>query len=105
MLGPIKMTVEQMKEAARLGALVEFVYNGLIGKSREFSVEQYASAIRAVGPEHCVLASDLGQAANPLPADGLRTFIDALRDCGLTEQELARMTVHNPAKVLGLAVK
>jgi hypothetical protein len=59
MLTPISMSVDQMKQAAGQGAFIEFVYNGLIGANQQFTPEQYADAHRRVGPEHCILASDL----------------------------------------------
>lgn len=102
MLTPIGMTIEEMKEAARLGAFVEFVYNGLIGANRQSTIEKYADAIRAIGPEHCVLASDLGQQGNPLPVEGLQAFLDSIRSQGFSPQEVQRMTVENPARLLGI---
>ena len=71
MLAPVHMTVAQMQEAAAMGAWLEFVYNALIGPNKEFEFADYAKAIRAVGAEHCILSSDLGQAGNPLHPDGL----------------------------------
>lgn len=102
MLTPVSMSVEQMKEAAGLGAFIEFVYNGLVGANRQFTPEQYAEAIRRVGPERCILASDLGQADNPLPVDGLRSFLEAMKKHGFSALEIRRMTVDNPARLLGL---
>jgi len=102
MLTPVSMTVEEMKEAASLGAFLEFVYNGLIGANREFSFKQYAEAIRKVGPQHCILASDLGQAGNPLPVDGLRSFIEGLLTEGFSAEEIRRMTIQSPALLLAL---
>ncbi len=99
---PIRMTVEQMKAAAALGAYVEFVYSGLIGPNKAASLEEYARAIRAVGPEHCILSSDLGQAGNPLHPDGLEAFFRGLRSQGFAEQKIDRMAKINPAKLLGL---
>ncbi len=52
MLTPTHMTIEQMREAGQLGAYVEFVYNGVIGVSKEFGLADYAKAIRAVDEEH-----------------------------------------------------
>src|SRR5436190_16486798 len=62
MIAPIRMSIPQMKEAAGLGAYIEFVYNALIGPNKEFTFADYAKAIREVGPEHCIVSSDLGQA-------------------------------------------
>jgi hypothetical protein len=104
MLAPVRMSIPQMQEAAKLGAYIEFVYNALIGPNKSFSIEQYADAIRKVGVEHCILSSDLGQAANPLHPDGLAAFFAALRKQGFSELEIAQMSRRNPAALLGLPV-
>jgi len=103
MMAPIHMSIPQMKEAAGLGALIEFVYNGLIGHYKEFTFADYARAIRAVGPEHCVLSSDMGQPANPSHPDGLQLFFEGLKKAGITDAEIAIMAKQNPARLLGLA--
>ncbi|MGE5326849.1 MAG: DUF6282 family protein [Deltaproteobacteria bacterium] len=102
MAPPVKMNVEQMKQAAAMGAYLEFVYNDLIGPAHTNTIEGYSAAIRAVGVEHCILASDLGQAGNPHPAAGLLEFYKALHARGFSEAEIDRMGKINPAKVLGL---
>jgi hypothetical protein len=102
MLPPVGMNLDQMREAARLGAYLEFVYNALIGPNKVFDVPEYARAIRAVGPEHCILSSDLGQAGNPLHTAGLVAFFKALRSQGFSENEIDQMSKINPAKLLGL---
>jgi hypothetical protein len=102
MLSPTSMTIAQMQEAARLGAYIEFVYNGLIGSGKQFDFADYAKAIRAVGAEHCILSSDMGQPGNPLHPDGLQLFFDGLRKQGLTQNDIDQMSKVNPARVLGL---
>ena len=102
MLPPVKMTVAQMKEAASLGAYLEFVYNALIGPNKVFEMPQYAAAIRAVGYEHCILSSDLGQLGNPLHPDGLEAYFRGLRAARFSEREIERMAKANPARLLGL---
>ena len=102
MLPPVKMNVEQMKQAAAMGAYLEFVYNALLGPNRSFEMPEYAAAIRAVGPEHCILSSDLGQAGNPLHPDGLEAFFRGLRGQGFSAAEIDRMSKTNPARLLGL---
>jgi len=62
----------------------------------------YAKAIRAMGVDSCILASDLGQVGNPLHPDGLVSFFEALRQEGFTAAEIARMSQDNPARALGL---
>lgn len=102
MLPPVGMNIEQMREAAQMGAYLEFVYNALIGPNKAFDVPEYARAIRAVAPEHCILSSDLGQAGNPLHPDGLLAFFAALRGEGFSVSEVERMAKVNPARLLGL---
>jgi len=98
----VGMTIPQMQEAAKLGAYIEFVYGGLIGQGKKFEMRDYAQAIRAIGPESCILASDLGQAGNPLPPDGLSAFFSGLMKEGFSETDIKLMSVTNPAHALGL---
>jgi len=102
MIAPIGMTIPQMKEAAGMGAYIEFVYNALIGPKKEFTFAQYAQAIRAVGPAHCILSSDLGQAGNPLHPDGLAAFFEGLRREGISQADIDLMSKTNPATALGI---
>jgi hypothetical protein len=102
MLSPISMSIPQMQEAAKLGAYIEFVYNGLIGASKQFDFADYAKAIRAIGPDHCILSSDMGQPANPLHPVGLMLFFDGLRKEGITQSEIDQMSKINPAQLLSL---
>jgi len=102
MLSPTSMTIPQMQEAAKLGAYIEFVFNGLIGNSRQFDFADYAKAIRAVGVEHCILSSDMGQVGNPLHPDGLMLLFDGLKKQGLTQGDIDQMSKVNPARLLSL---
>jgi hypothetical protein len=102
MLAPTSMSTAQMQEAVKTGAYIEFVYNGLIGKSKQFDFADYAKAIRAVGAEHCILSSDMGQVGNPLHPDGLMMLFDGLKKQGLTQAQIDQMSKVNPARLLGL---
>jgi hypothetical protein len=102
MLRPVRMSVAQMREAARLGGKIEFVYNALIGVNKMFELKEYVDAIRAVGVENCFLSSDLGQAGNPVHVDGLEAFLKGLRESGFSERELDLMTRVVPGGLVGL---
>jgi len=102
MMAPTHMPLLSMCEAADLGAFIEFVYNGLIGVHKEFEPQEYAEAIRAIGADRCILASDLGQATNPPHPEGLLSFFQAMQKEGLRDGEIDRMTRRNPAVLLGL---
>jgi Family of unknown function (DUF6282) len=110
---PINMTVEQMKEAASLGAYIEHAVLGMFkGKQshlgpfyqrqRRFTIEDHAKVIKAVGAEHCILSTDLGQYFNPTAPDGYKAFIVGLKENGITDAEIDMMARKNPARILGL---
>ena len=99
---PTSLTVEQARRAGALGAFIEFTSGTLATPSAQARIDRLASDIRQVGIEHAILSSDLGQAGNPLPADGYATYMAALRQKGFSDQELDRMAKENPARLLGL---
>lgn len=104
---PISMNVEQQKQAAALGAFIEYDYGGTLPSPLSpgqavIPVDDYARAIRAVGPRHCVLSSDLGQRGNPIHTDGLAALAEALLKRGFSTAEIDLMMKTNPARLLGL---
>ena len=102
MIAPIHMNVDQMKRAAADGAYIEFVYNALIGPNKEFTFADYEKAIRAIGIDHAILSSDLGQAVNPVHPDGWVAYIGGLKKVGFTQAEIDRISKDNPARALGM---
>lgn len=102
MNAPVRMTIDQMKQAAALGAFLEFTYSGTLDPKEGTSIGDYAKAIRSVGTEHCILSSDLGQPGNPLHPDGWVAFFQELRAQGFTEPQIDQMAKANPAKLLSL---
>jgi Family of unknown function (DUF6282) len=99
---PVLMDVLQMQEAAKLGAFIEFVGGSLAAADAEARMSRFADAIRKIGPEFCILSSDLGQQGNALPPDGFGAFLVRLRAKGFTEQDIDLMSKRNPATLLGL---
>ena len=99
---PVLMNVAQMKEAASLGAFIEFVGGNPEDQGAAARLDGIADAIRQVGPASSILSSDLGQQGNPLPPDGFGLFIQALRARGFSDRDLDVMSKQNPAKLLGL---
>jgi hypothetical protein len=99
------MTIDQMKEVAALGGLLELValFNlptAPLGATR--APADYAEAIKAVGAQHFVLSTDLGQAVNPIHPIGFKTFLMEMMQAGVTEDEIRTMTRGNPARMLDL---
>src|SRR6202166_1030168 len=83
----VGMSIPEMQEAAKLGAYLEFVWV----RPDADAAKSYVPAIRQVGPEFCVLSSDLGQAANPLLPDGLLALYQYLKNQGFSANEIDRI--------------
>jgi len=102
MNAPILMDVAQMREAASLGAFIEFAGSTVHSADAPARIDRYAAAIRQIGPASCILSSDLGQQGNPLPPDGFGEFLAAMRARGFAGPDLEAMSKRNPAQLLGL---
>jgi sugar phosphate isomerase/epimerase len=63
--------------------------------------EEMFANVRAAGPEHSVLSSDLGQPFNPPVEDGLALMADRFLAAGFTEKEVTVMTVRNSRCLVG----
>lgn len=55
---------------------------------------------KAVGAQHFVLGTDLGQAGNPTPADGLQMLVAGLTKEGITRDQIATMGRETPGSLL-----
>jgi predicted metal-dependent phosphotriesterase family hydrolase len=97
-------TLGQMKQMAAMGAVIEFCFQpaGLSNAKDKGAITGYADVIKTIGAEHFIIDSDLGQKNNPLPPDGLRAFIAALKANGLSDHDIDLIARQNPAKLLGL---
>jgi hypothetical protein len=93
-----KMTVEQMQEAAKLGAFIEFDFRNTLEGGR-------MDAIRQVGPQFCFLSefwTKIGPPREYGGLDGVGALAEAMRAHGFTDKELDLLFKENPAKLLGL---
>lgn len=98
----VALPVEQQVELAALGQ-VWFERVAVITRSPfDYPVTAVADAIRAVGVDSTVLATDLGQPAGPSPVQGLEEYVAALRDCGFTTDDVESMICRAPVDALAL---
>ena len=58
---------------------------------RHVKVEETAAAVKEIGAQNFVLATDLGQTGNPSPADGLQLFVIDLMKAGVSKDEVTKM--------------
>ena len=92
------LTADEQLQLANMGAFIEHCFTTMhTGKAPWDAVLE---AIRKVGPERCVLSTDLGQTINPPVADGFAMFAQKLLDGGFSVDQIRRMTVTNPAALL-----
>jgi len=99
-------TIPQMQQAAAQGAYLEFVYHSTLGAHQAEKLKIYADAMRAVGPAHCIMATDLGDVPpntnHPLEPQGFLDFMQAMQREGIAVADIDRMAKTNPALALGL---
>jgi len=92
------LSADEQAELAKMGALIEHCFTTMhTGKA---PWETVIESIRKVGPEHCVLSTDLGQTINPPVAEGFAMFAQRMLDAGFRAAELRRMTIENPRALL-----
>ena len=99
-----RATPEQMQRLAALGVMMEFTWLTHLPPpaGQGVPVADCARAIRAVGAEHFLISSDLGQPSTPVHTDGLRAFLTALKAEGIKDADLDLLSRQNPARLLGL---
>jgi hypothetical protein len=106
----VNMSVEQMKKAASMGAKMEICAMGmLMGPSahlgwmrhwRLVTPKESAEHVKAVGAEHFVLATDLGQTGNPSQPDGYQMLVAGLLANGVTRDQIKTMGREVPGRLL-----
>ena len=92
--------IDEQRELAERGAVLERCFAPI--HSGKVSWEQTFDAIRATGPEHNVLSTDLGQVQNPPVEDGLALMADRLLEAGFSEDDVRTMAVTNTRLLAGV---
>jgi len=82
--------------------LLEREYAQPVGNQFASNLNINIKAIREIGAEHIILATDSGQVNTPYWCDAVKESISYYRNAGITEEELKMMMIHNPSKVLNL---
>ena len=95
----IDMPIDVQKELTRSkGVYIEQAYSMyLIDGIR---IKKIADVIREVGPNKCILSSDMGQINSPSPSAGLLDFTNLLAINGISQEELEIMGRINPRKLI-----
>jgi hypothetical protein len=118
-------TVEQLRYMVSKGAFVEFTVAAYTAptpiplthyyvekeyvsidegmeKGPDKGIREVADAVRELGADHCIMATDFGRYALPTPLEGLREFIACMLDMGVSAEDIRKMVKTNPERLLGL---
>jgi hypothetical protein len=93
------LAVEDQRALVQRGALLERCMT--TPHTGKIAWEEWIENIRACGPEHSVLSTDLGQTFNPPVEDGMAIMVDRLLAAGFDDQEVQVMAVTNTRRVAG----
>ncbi len=93
------LSIEDQKQLADRGALLERCFT--TPHTGKVTWERWIENIRATGPEHSVLSTDLGQVFNPPVEDGMALMVDRLLEAGFKDEEVYVMAVVNTRVVAG----
>ena len=95
------MSISEQRQAVTYGAFIEHCLMPTIKRGPgAIPVEVIRDQVRAVGAEHVILSSDLGQADNGPVVAGFARCLERLIEAGLTEDEVRVMIADSPAKLL-----
>lgn len=101
-LDVVSLTVEEQKQLADMGAFIEHCITPCLPHRQRLDPRKIVRAIKETGASRCIMSSDLGQHHNPLPIEGMRMFIELMEKLGVTEEDIDKMTLLNPAKLVDL---
>jgi Family of unknown function (DUF6282) len=94
------LPVSDQLALAQRGALLERCFT--TPHTGKIAWEDWIENIRAVGAEHSVLSTDLGQVFNPPVEDGMAIMVDRLLEAGFDDEEVQTMAVANTRRVAGV---
>jgi hypothetical protein len=94
-----RLSVADQRALAERGALLERCFT--TPHTGKVDWDEWIGNIRATGPSHSVLSTDLGQVFNPPVEDGMALMVDRLLAAGFTDEEVHVMAVANTRRVAG----
>jgi len=91
-------TIDEQKDLLKYGAFVEHCYT--TPATGKVAWDTVIEQIRAIGAERIVITTDLGQATNVYPDEGLALFGEKLLANGFSEDDIRTMIVRNPSSLV-----
>jgi hypothetical protein len=100
----VNYTVDQMREALHAGATyLEHVFNDCTPQvAHPLPPGSLGDAMKAIGPESCIMSTDSGQVVNPPPVKVMAWYIREMLRYGFSAKAIRTMTAANPGRILDL---
>jgi hypothetical protein len=100
----VNYTVDQMREALHAGATyLEHVFNDCTPQvAHPLPPSSLGDAMKAIGPESCIMSTDSGQVVNPPPVKVMAWYIREMLQYGFSAKAIRTMTAANPGRILDL---
>jgi hypothetical protein len=92
--------LDKQQELVDMGATLNYAFSMITPKWFSVAVPQLVENLKIIGAENIVLSSDLGQLHNPLPAEGLRTYVQILLEEGVSADDIDLMLRQKTADLL-----
>lgn len=100
-----RLNLRQQERLLEYGVIIERTYGGTqLPRSREFikHLPMALEAIKALGAESTILATDVGQPTNVGWSDAYVEYMEYLERGGISREKIDLMTKVLPARLLGL---
>ena len=96
--------MDEMKQWVKQGAYLEFTAINSFLESKLYTLPpaKIADVINTVGADRVILSSDAGLKGNGKPFENVMKVLKLLHDAGVTDNDLRKLVVDNPAQVMGL---
>ena len=96
--------MDDMEKWVKLGAYLEFTAINSFLESKLYTLPpaKIAEVINTVGADRMILSSDSGLKANGKPFENVIKVLKMLGDAGVGDNDLRKLVVDNPGRVMGL---
>ncbi len=96
------LSIETQVALSKRGCVMEYCAVNCMPMFQSVTSEQMIAAIEAVGADNAVIATDSGQPFSPKTPDMFRSFAQVLHEKGVALDDIWKMAIRNPARLLGL---
>jgi hypothetical protein len=96
--GSNRHELEEQKVLAGYGAKLEHCTNAVT--QGKVALELMVNCIKTIGPENCIVCTDLGQTKNGYPDEGLTDVCTRFVEAGIPYADVRKMIVDNPKALI-----